>query len=703
MKRFFSIFLTIALFFSALPCHFSVEANASSPLNQEPEYAEGEVLVTTTNSKLSLDHHSLAEDEEIDIENRWNFDNLEITEIHSDSLSTEELIHTLSDEDNVIAVEPNYIRKKMTTNDNYRPYQWYLNGNPNKPETSLGIQEEQVSHNSDDNSPIVAVVDTGIDYTHEDLKEHMWVNPYPSLKGTYGYDFANDDDDPMDQDEDGHGTHCAGIISAVRDNECGIAGISDARLMALNIFDSHGEAKDSYIIDAFQYIYDAQNLGANIAAVNCSWGSGGSTPTSEKKLIEKIGAKGALFVFAAGNEGSNCDSSSSANTCPFDIKSDYAVIVGSSDDDDKVSSFSNYGQKNVTLFAPGNNMLSTVNENTFVPLIYNEEQRKNLCSYFSSFDTEDTTFYTGGQLGLRNNVTYQNQSFSNVDFYNSKQSGSLCVDIQSFRNSASFSLYMDVTDLNLPTNQTYAISYDIGWEEDGAITWEHNISYRNRSSFYQYHGRVLLRFVDLVSDFRSIPNVYIDNPAISVACESSPDFGKYNVMNGTSMAAPCVSAAVALLAGQFPSDTSLQRKSKLLQCIRPCKSMKTKCSSGGVLDLSKIQTLSSSPLKQPGTTSSVVTSPKKIAVTKIKLNKKKASLTYGKTLKLKVTTILPKNATNKKMKWSVSKKSYASVSSKGIVKAKKKGIHHTVKIYAQAADGSKTKAVCRVTIKKRRS
>ena len=57
-------------------------------------------------------------------------------------------------------------------------------------------------------------MDTGIDYTHEDLVSHMWKNPYSSLEGTYGYDFGDEDPDPMDQDSEGHGTHCAGIISA---------------------------------------------------------------------------------------------------------------------------------------------------------------------------------------------------------------------------------------------------------------------------------------------------------------------------------------------------------------------------------------------------------------------------------------------------------------------------------------------------------
>ena len=78
----------------------------------------------------------------------------------------------------------------------------------------------------------------------------------------------------MDEDEDGHGTHCAGVISAVSDNNKGICGISNAKLMALKVFNSAGTSYDSAIIAAFNYIYKAQTLGANIAAINCSWGGG---------------------------------------------------------------------------------------------------------------------------------------------------------------------------------------------------------------------------------------------------------------------------------------------------------------------------------------------------------------------------------------------------------------------------------------------
>ena len=130
------------------------------------------------------------------------------------------------------------------------------------------------------------------------------------------------------------------------------------------------------------------------------------------------------------------------------------------------------------------------------------------------------------------------------------------------------------------------------------------------------------------------------------------------------------------------------------------------------MDLSKLTTTPADPLPtdhtiasaspEPTISASKVSSKKKIIrIKKIVLSKKKANLRYGKKLKLKAT-ITPQNATNKKIKWSVSNKKYASVTQRGVVKAKKKGISHNVKIYAKAKDGSCKKAVCLVKIKKKK-
>lgn len=708
MRHFLSLFVPLVLILSL--CHPPAFVHAEETADITLPYADGEVIVTldnTSGSALAIPGRHKP-DCEIEVEESWDFGDICISEIHSDEMSTEQLIDTLKGEKSVVSVEPNYVRKKLSTNDSYRPFQWYLNGEGSFRVSSSGIQEKKLPLSSGSSSPIVAIVDTGIDYRHEDLRGHMWINPYSTLEGTYGYDFADEDDDPMDEDEDGHGTHCAGIISAMRDNTLGIAGLSEARLMALKVFDENGEAKDSNIISAFSYLYKAQMLGANIAAVNCSWGGGGRTPSAEKALIEKIGSNGSLFIFAAGNDGINHDLIGGKNTCPYDIDSNYVITVGASGFNDNRASYSDYGKTTVDLFAPGELMVSTVNQDCFTPFLYSQEERDRLCSYFSSYDTNETILLTAPEAGKRStNISYKKKEYSEADFFGADDSGSLCLSIDSTSPTASCSLYMDVTDLHLDTGKSYYISYEMGVEEEGGISWEHYFSFRNSKNFHTYRGRTYLLIVGLSGDFRSSKKMYFDNPAISVPITTKVSFGKYNALSGTSMAAPTVTAATALLCAMYPSDTAAQRKSRLLHCTRPTENLTAYCKTGAVLDLSKLlsATYDASLLSDTSEPPSEInkkqtTKPKKVSVKKVKLNKKKATLRYGKKLKLKAT-IFPANATNKKIKWSVSKKKYASVSKRGVVKAKKRGIGHRVKIYAKAKDGSSKKATCTVKLKRK--
>ena len=360
-----SVLILSLLLSSIIPHKIQAVTEQAKTAKISDNYVEGEAIVTlNASSETGLAKEGTASfDSDIEVENSWDFGpvkkkkgkNLYLSEVHSDTYSTKELIAKLKKQDNVVAAEPNYYRYKLSTsNDTYTDEQWYLDGTGSYRTSSSGIQYKNRIQTSKDSDTIVAVVDTGIDYTHEDLTAHMWKNPYDQLElpGTYGYDFGDYDSNPMDEDEDGHGTHCAGVISAVSDNNKGIRGISNAKLMALKVFNSAGTSYDSAIIAAFNYIYKAQTLGANIAAINCSWGGGGSSSTSMKTLINQIGQNGSLFLFAAGNEGEDHDNAIS-DGCPYDLDSPYVVTVGASTQTDKKASFSDYGNKTVHLFCTG--------------------------------------------------------------------------------------------------------------------------------------------------------------------------------------------------------------------------------------------------------------------------------------------------------------------------------------------------------------
>lgn len=684
---------------------------------KEGTYEEGEVLVTLAAPKDTAltKEGTVSFDSDMTVENSYEFGDAEVlgtskeqkdfledktlyvTTVHSNEYSTEELLNELNNQAYVVSVDPNYYFEKMgATSDTLSDSQWYLNGGTSGTfkTASSGIRYSSVSQYSTGDTPVVAVVDTGVDYNHEDLASKMWINPHAALPGTYGYDFGDMDNDPMDTDEDSHGTHCAGTIGAASNNSTGIAGITNSvRIMALKIFTSSGKASSSAAVGAFNYIYNANLLGVNVAAVNCSWG-GGTTPDAMKTLIKKIGEQGSLFLFASGNDGVNQDTKVKKE-CPYDIDSPYIVMVGSSDLKDGRSDFSDYGAKSVDIFAPGSQILSTVANYTFFPAIYPAAKRTQQTSYFSDCQQTDLPLIPSEDIGTSSSgIAFRDVTHSTKDFFGNSTSGTNCVRFTATnQNKSNMILYLDVTDLNLNTKASYYVAYDLGMTSDGSFDWEHCVVKRSSNYFTEFEGRTYLCIVNLTGNFNSISELYFDNLSISKPDASISTFGKYNVYSGTSMAAPVVSSAVALLANAYPKDTAAQRKERLFSCVRKVNGLSSACVTGGILDLSKVKTAKAT------TSSTTTTKKKKVTVKKVKLNKKKATLKYKKKLKLKAT-VTPKNATNKKVKWTVSKKKYATVTQKGVVKAKKKGIGHTVKVYATAKDGSKKKAYCTVKIKK---
>jgi subtilisin family serine protease len=216
---------------------------------------------------------------------------------------------------------------------------------------------------------VVGVVDTGVDYRHPDLKNNMWINPgeIPNngidddgnsfVDDVFGYDFINNDADPMD-DMVGiyHGTHVAGTIAAETGNGIGISGIASgaAKVMALKIFDAQGYTSLAAIISACNYSSMMKDRGVDIRLLNNSWG-GGPYEALLLDAIKEVTAKNILFVCAAGNDAENNDAEP---FYPASFDATGVISVGSSNRSDLTSSFSNYGRSSVDLYAPGSQILS---------------------------------------------------------------------------------------------------------------------------------------------------------------------------------------------------------------------------------------------------------------------------------------------------------------------------------------------------------
>lgn len=214
---------------------------------------------------------------------------------------------------------------------------------------------------------VVAVLDSGIMMSHEDLAGNLWTNPAEiagngvdddgngRIDDVNGWDFAAGDNTP--EDGHGHGTHVSGIIGALGNNETGIAGVNwNASLLPLRVGD--GSFSTSDIVAALDYVLDLKvNRGINIVATNNSYGTTSSS-LALKDAIARQRDAGILFVAAAGNDGADMDSS--PPSYPAAYPHENIISVASSTSSDELSSFSNYSSQYVHLAAPGSSIYSTL-------------------------------------------------------------------------------------------------------------------------------------------------------------------------------------------------------------------------------------------------------------------------------------------------------------------------------------------------------
>jgi len=180
-------------------------------------------------------------------------------------------------------------------------------------------------------SVTVAVVDTGVDYSHPDLAANC----------VSGYDFVNHDSDPMD--DNGHGTHCAGSIAAIGNNGVGIAGVTwSSKIMPLKFLNSGGSGYTSDALSAFAWGY-----AKGVRIFSNSWGGYG-TDTSLQSAINTY--SDAIFICAAGNDGYNIDSYTFS---PAGLSCANIISVAATSSSDALASWSNYGATTVDVAAPG--------------------------------------------------------------------------------------------------------------------------------------------------------------------------------------------------------------------------------------------------------------------------------------------------------------------------------------------------------------
>jgi subtilisin family serine protease len=213
---------------------------------------------------------------------------------------------------------------------------------------------------------LVAVIDTGVDYNHLDLRDNIWANPGEIagngidddgngfIDDQRGWDFYANDNNPFD--ETGHGTHCAGTIGATGNNNLGVTGVCwDVSIIPVRFLGPSGGSTS----DAIEAVNYSTALGVDLSSN--SWG-GGSFSSLLESAIASANTAGILFVAAAGNDSVNNDS---GPHYPSSYSGSNVIAVASTTASDTLSGFSNYGRTSVDLAAPGSSIYSTLPGNLY--------------------------------------------------------------------------------------------------------------------------------------------------------------------------------------------------------------------------------------------------------------------------------------------------------------------------------------------------
>ena len=557
-------FMMLSLTVSGAPAGSSHPAQA---------YVEGEVIVTFKPSvnlnaaEQSLGNHALTLTKHYAELSRDRGRHTGL--VRAQNRTTAELMAELSQDPAVELAEPNYLRWVTgAPNDTLFTNLWGLQNTGQPVNGTAGTAGDDIRFvaawglaRPTTNQVVVAVIDTGVDYTHPDLAGNMWTNPgeIPNngvdddgngyVDDYYGYDFA--DNLPNPSDSGFHGTHVAGTIAAIGNNQLGVIGVDyQGKIMALRASSDGNTLPDSAIIEAIQYATMMKGRGVNIVAINESFGGGGSNST-ESAAMQAAGNAGIIFCVAAGNNTANNDTTA---FYPASYRLTNMIVVAATDQNDALASFSDYGPNTVDLGAPGVNILSAL------PVA--------LAGTIASVQQGSTNYsanelaYSGTTTGITATVYYCGLGYS--------------------------------------TNFPAAVRNNIALIARGTLTFSNKVVnamsagaraaviYNNTSgNFSGTLGGTNHNWIPTVSLAQSDGLAMKTNSHATVV--NIPDPSQiYQYLDGTSMATPHVSGAVAFAAMNFPSETVTQRIQRVLANVDVISGLKGKVRTGGRLNLQRI-------------------------------------------------------------------------------------------------------------------
>ena len=619
MKRKSALFTIFLIFF--LVC-----GNNAISAQSRPEYVPGEVLIKYKSSVSASSIEGSQSRLGTSTIKEFKYIGVRHVKLPAD-LSVEDALEIYKNDPEVAYAEPNYYRYATATtpDDTYfeKRLLWGLNNTGQSVNGTSGIADADIDAPeawdiaTGSSNVVIAVIDSGVDYNHEDLSVNIWSNTGEIadngidddgngyVDDVRGWDFLNGDNDPMDSDD--HGTHVAGTIAAKGNNATGIAGVCwTAKIMPLRFLNAFGIGAVDIEAKAIEY---AIANGAKI--INASFGGFNATDT-ERDAIIAAGSAGILFVAAAGNDGSDNDTTL---VYPASYNLTNIISVAATDQDDDLWSFSNYGATSVDVGAPGKNIYST------------QPARQTVWS--DNFDDGDMNGWATGKIagitwGLSSSVSYSS-SYSLTDSpeedyanltdswarapvcdFSSHSGAKLEFKLRGVSETECDFLYVQAsTDGSIWSSQEILIGNDIYTGISGPIYENWYNAYVDLGA-YDGESTVYIRFRFTSNENTIYDGWYIDDVAVTAA-SSSYSGTEYQYMNGTSMAAPHVAGLAGLIWGNNAGLTMTEVKDIILNSVDSKDSLTNKTTTGG-----RINAFNALPPYAPGGLAAAAASSSKI-------------------------------------------------------------------------------------------
>lgn len=478
--------------------------------------------------------------------------------------TTAELVAELQADASVELVEPNYLRwVDATPNDTHFGLLWGLRNTGQTVDGVTGASgadikflPAQILTRTPATLPVVGILDTGIDRHHPDLLPNLWVNPGEvanngvdddgngCVDDVHGYDFTANNNGILDSGY--HGTHVAGTIGAAGNNQTGVIGVNpQVRLMTLKVSDDGTSIDSASVLEALNYVLDLKTRGVNVVALNASFG-GGSSSTSERNAITACGNAGIVFCAAAGNDASN---NNTTPVYPAGYRLSNMLVVAATDQNDALGTFSNYGATTVDLAAPGVNIYSTA------PGAITTSFQGGSTTYATNYITYAGTGAVTGTLhacGIGNPGDFPTAVNGNIALI---QRGTLTF-AEKVANAMAAGARAAVIYNNATGNFNGTLGTDRAWIPAVSIS--------------QANGATLLAAMPA-------------SATVTITRGTA-----YQYLDGTSMAAPHVTAAVSLAAVHFPEETAVLRVQRLLTTVDTRTALNGKVATGGRLNLQRM-------------------------------------------------------------------------------------------------------------------